>query len=105
GVLEVHRGAVRPPAPGDDPQDHLRERGQALRPDHVGGLVAVFVPLEPPVLAWSAHESSREAPSWNPISTRRSSPSSKPRGTTSKVRSAAATRSAGAARSRPSSWS
>src|SRR4029077_20890711 len=30
-VLEVHRGAVRPPAPGRGPQDHLRQRPRVLR--------------------------------------------------------------------------
>ena len=34
-VVEVHRGAVRPPARRRRPQDHLRERGEVLRADQV----------------------------------------------------------------------
>src|SRR5206468_12084400 len=33
GVVEVHRGAVRPPAGRRHAQDHLRERREALRAD------------------------------------------------------------------------
>src|SRR3989441_1110134 len=36
-VVEVHPGAVRPPAANRHPQDHVRERGQVLRLDELAG--------------------------------------------------------------------